>query len=175
LFPALAALFLAGCAIFAGPRTVTVPPAQLQTALARRFPIDVRYMKLFDLHATRPVLAIEPDDGRVALTMDVVIAPPFVRRWQGSITVSGVPTADDSRREIVLDAPRLDAFRIDGFDPAMSREITRYGADFAAQVLRRVPLATYDELRPAFLGADAVPAKAAATRAGLVVTFAPAQ
>jgi hypothetical protein len=172
LILAVALLLLSACAVFNGPRTVLVPTAQLQSSLDRRFPLDMRYLELFDLHATQPRLQLDAASGRVLLTMDVVIAPPFVKRsWKGSITLSGVPQPDDAQHALVIREPRLDAFRIDGFDPQMSRQITRYGGLFAEQLLRDMPIARYDDVRPAYAGADWVPTKIDTRADGLMISF----
>jgi hypothetical protein len=165
-------LLSSACAIFNGPRTVLVPTEELQASLDRRFPLDMRYLELFDLHATQPTLRLDPDSGRVLLSMDVVIAPPFVKRsWKGSITLSGVLRPDDTQRALVIREPRLDTFRIDGFDPEMSQQITRYGGLFAEQLLRDMPIARYDDVRPAYAGADWVPTKIDTRADGLMITF----
>lgn len=165
-------LMLSACAIFNGPRTALVPTEQLQASLDKRFPLDMRYLELFDLHATQPTVQLDAAAGRVLLTMDVVIAPPFVKRtWKGSIALSGVLRPDDAQRALVIREPRLDAFRIDGFDPQMSRQITRYGGLFAEQLLRDMPVARYDDVRPAYAGAAWVPTKIDTRADGLVITF----
>jgi hypothetical protein len=165
-------LLLSGCAIFNGPRTVLAPTAQLQAALDKRFPLDMRYLELFDLHATQPKLRLDPDAGRVLLTMDVVLAPPYVKRtWKGRVTLSGVVQPDDAQRVLVVREPRLDEFRIDGFDPEMSRKITRYGGLFAEQLLQNVPIARYDDVRPHYAGADWVPTKIDTLADGLMISF----
>jgi hypothetical protein len=169
---AAAVLLLSACAVFNGPRTVRVPTEQLQSSLDRRFPLDMRYLELFDLHASHPVLRLDSDSGRAILTMDVVIAPPFVKRtWKGSIALSGVVRTDDAQHALVIREARLDAFRIDGFDRDMSRQITRYGTVFAEQLLRDMQIARYDELRPAYVGTDWVPTKIDTRPDGLMITF----
>ncbi|HEX2604630.1 MAG TPA: DUF1439 domain-containing protein [Oxalicibacterium sp.] len=179
LFPqraalAFAILLLSACAIFNGPRTVLVPTEQLQAALDKRFPLDMRYLELFDLHATQPKLQLDAQSGRIVLTMDVVLAPPFVKRtWKGSIALSGVVRPDDTQRALVVREPRLDAFHIDGFDPEMSRQITRYGGLFAEQLLQDVPIARYDDVRPPYAGADWVPTKIEPRDDGLMISFEP--
>lgn len=165
-------LLLSACAVFNGPHTVRVPTEQLQTALDKRFPLDMRYLELFDLHATQPKLRLDADAGRAMLTMDVVIAPPFVNRtWKGRITLSGVVRPDDAQHALVLREPRLDEFLIEGFDPAMSRQITRYGGLFAEQLLRDVPIARYDDVRPLYVSADRTPTKVDIGPDGLMISF----
>jgi hypothetical protein len=165
-------LLLSACAIFNGPRTVLVPTEQLQATLDKRFPLDMRYLELFDLHATQPKLRLDAAAGRVILTMDVMLAPPFVKRtWKGSITLSGVVRPDDTQRALVVREPRLEEFRIDGFDPEMSRKITRYGGLFAEQLLQDMPIARYDDVRPEYAGADWVPTKIDTRSDGLMLTF----
>jgi hypothetical protein len=171
-----AALLLSACAVFNGPRTMSVPTEKVQAALDKRFPVDTRYLELFDLHISNARLTMLPEANRVATTMDVVLAPVFLKRtWKGSITLSGTLQPDALRNALVINAPRLDAFSIEGFDPAMSRQITQYGNQLAEQVLRQVPVITYEELGVPFASTALVPASVATTPEGLVVTFAPAK
>jgi hypothetical protein len=168
------ALLLSACAILNGPRTMTVPTEQIQASIDRRLPMDVRYMELFDLHLSRPKLVASADAGRIAVSMDVVLAPPFLKRtWKGSITLSGVPQTDALRHAVVMNAPRLEAFNIEGFDPKMSRQITQYGDQLADQILRGIPLITYQEMGSPLGGSSLVPDSVVQTRDGIVVTFAP--
>ncbi|HEV7855568.1 MAG TPA: DUF1439 domain-containing protein [Herminiimonas sp.] len=170
-----AAVLLSACAIFNGPRTIVVPTTKLQASLDKRFPLDMRYMELFDLHAANPKLRVLLETDRVALSMDVVIAPPFLKKtWKGSVTLSGTPQLDALRHAVVIIAPRLDAFDIDGLDPKMSRQITQYGSLLAEQILHDVPVVTYEELHVPFGGSDFVPTKIGTSANGLMVTFEPA-
>lgn len=172
----VAALVLSACAVFNGPRTVTVPAEKLQVLLDQRFPRDIRYMELFDLHLSNPKLILLPDSNRVATTMDVVIAPPFIKRtWQGTVTLSGTLQLNALRHAVVIDAAHLDAFNIEGFDQKMSRQITQYGGLLAERILRDVPIVTYGEMHLHPGDSDLVPTKIGMSPNGLMVTFEPAQ
>lgn len=171
---AAAIMLLSACAIFNGPRTITVPAEKLQASLDKRFPRDTRYMELFDLRLSNPKLVLLEGD-RVATTMDVVLTPLFIKKtWKGRITLSGMLQPDALRRAVVVGAPRLDAFSIEGFDPEMSKRITQYGGLLAEQILRNVPIVTYDDI-PVDKGSKLVPTRIGTTLEGLTVTFERAQ
>jgi hypothetical protein len=171
---AVAIMLLSACAIFNGPRTIAVPTEKLQASLDKRFPLDTRYMELFDLRLSNPKLVLLEGD-RVATTMDVVLAPLFIKKtWKGSVTLSGTLQPDALRQAVVVGAPRLDAFNIEGFDPEMSKQITQYGSLLAEQILHNVPIITYDEM-PVYGGSKLVPTRIGTTPEGLSVTFERAQ
>jgi hypothetical protein len=176
LFVAAAVILIAGCAALTGPRDVELPLAKLQEALNRRFPLNNRYLDVFDITVSNPRLSLQPETGRVLTTFDAAITPPFVNRtWKGSLALSGSLALDQTRNAVMLAEPRVDHFAIDGVDSVIARQISRLGGILAEQLLRDVPLYTFkpDEFR--YAGVTFFPTKIATKSTGLVVTFEPAK
>src|SRR5881628_2227791 len=79
---------LASCAGMIGPRRIELSQSRLQAGIERRFPLHNRLLDLFDVQLTRPQLAILPESDRISLTLDVSVAPPFLRQsWDGTMAL----------------------------------------------------------------------------------------
>lgn len=172
----LALLLLVSCATLLGPRQVTIPVERLQAALENRFPFNNRYLELLDIRVSNPRVALQPDTNRILTSMDASVAPPFLERaWSGSLAISGQLRYDPVRNALVLAAPRVENFQLQGLDPAYADQVRRVGSLLAEQMLDGVTLYTFrpDQLRHA--GTAFVPSEITARRGGLVVTFEPAR
>src|SRR6476469_6115037 len=104
-------LLAAACASLLGPRDIDVPLARLQEGMERRFPYNQRYLGLFDVSATNPKLALQPDVNRIAATMDLSVTPVLAfgnAGVRGALTLSGVPRVDTARGMLVLGDPRVE-------------------------------------------------------------------
>lgn len=168
-------LLFTSCAGLLGPRDLVLPLARLQAALDRRFPLDQRYLDMVDVRITHPRLRLQPETNRLETSFDAQIAPPlFGQAWNGSITVSGELKIDAGRNAVVLAAPRVERFQLDGVDARLAERLGRVGAVLVEKMLEDMPLYTFrpEDLRHA--GTDFV-ARTIRTRAdALVVSFAPA-
>jgi hypothetical protein len=148
---ALAGL-LASCANLVGPRRVELPQARLQAGLERRFPLHNRMLELFDVQLTHPRLTIQPETDRVALTLDVSVAPPFLRQsWSGTMALSG---------RLVLDASR-------------ARDLGHAADLLVSQLVRDMPVYTFrtEDLR--YAGIQFMPTSLRTEPGALVVTLEP--
>jgi hypothetical protein len=170
------ALLLTACAGMLGPRDVELPIAKLQASLERKFPFNNRYLELFDIHVSNPKLTLQPDTNRVTTTMDATIAPPFVQQaWKGSFTLSGMLQLDPARRAVILAEPRMDHFTMDGVNAEQGRQIARISGLLAEQIVKDMPLYTFDDDSFRYGGTRFIPTKIVTRPTGLVVTFEPAR
>ena len=167
---------LASCASLLGPRQVELPLYKLQASIERRFPLNNRVLELFEIQLTRPQLALIPETGRIALTMDASVAPPFLRKsWTGTIAMSGGLRLDAMGSGVVMVDPRVDRVAIDGMDDLRQRQMAKVASLLVDQALRDVPVYTFrpEDLR--WAGVQYVPRGIAVTRNALVVTLEPAR
>lgn len=168
------AALLASCASMLGPREVDLPLSKLQAGLDRRFPVDNRLLELFDVHLTRPQLAVHEGD-RVSLTLDASIAQSFLREpFAGSLAFSGRLYVDPARSAVFMAEPRIERFAIGGIDVGTQRQLTRVANSLMDQLVLDIPVYTFrmDELR--FAGVQYVPTRIATTAHGLRVSLEPA-
>jgi hypothetical protein len=169
-------LLLTSCAAMLGPRDIEIPQYKLQEALSKRFPFNNRYLELLDISFTNPRLALHPDTGRIAATLDAVASPPFLSKpWSGSLTLSGILQFDPSRNAIVLAEPRVDDFAFDGVDPSHSRQVAKISGILADQLLKDVPLYVFKPEDLRYGGSSFIPSKIVTKADSLVVTLVPAK
>jgi len=168
-------LMLSSCAGLIGKREVELPLAQLQDAMARKFPFNNRYLELFDVSLTNPRLTLQPGTNRVVTTMDASVAPPFMKTpWKGSFTLSGMLRLDPARRAVLLAEPRMEKMAIDGMSSAYSSQIGKIGTLIVEQLMQDMPVYTFDENDFRYAGMRFLPAKINTKANALVVTFEPA-
>lgn len=176
LMLALAGSLLAACAGLFGPRDIEIPLSKLQSGLDRRFPLNKRALELFDIELSRPRLVTLPDTGRIALTMDALVAPPFTRKsWHGTLSLSGRLYIDPANADVLMAEPRVDSFSVDGVDEARQRQLTKVANLLMDKVVNDVPLHHFrpEDLR--YGGVQFVPTRIAATPRGLIVSVEPAR
>ena len=171
-----AVLMLASCASLIGQRDVDIPLTKLQEAIANRFPFNNRYLELLDVRVTNPRVSLQPDTNRILTSMDTSIAPPFSNQsWNGSLAISGQLRVDPSRNALVLADPRVENFAVNGLDSPFASKIMRVGALVAEQLLKDMPLYTFQPNDFRYGGTSFFPTKITTKANGLVVTFEPAR
>lgn len=170
---AVGASLLASCSSLIGPRQVELPLHKLQAGLDKRFPVNERLLELFDVQLTRPQLAIQPDQDRVALAVDASVAPPFARAWTGNIAFSGRLYVDPGRAAVMMAEPRVDSLRLG--NPEAERHLTRVANGLIDTVARDMPVYTFEQKDLRYAGVQFVPTRIQTTRTGLVVTLEPAK
>ena len=173
---ALAGAVLAGCAGLLGPRDIELPLQKLQSGLERRFPMHNRALELFDIELTHPRLATLPDSGRIALTLDASVAPPFLRQsWRGTLALSGRLYIDPARNAVMMADPGVDSFVVEGVDPSRQRQLLKVANVLMDKVVADVPLYHFrpEELR--YGGVQFIPTRIVTSARGLVVSVEPAK
>jgi hypothetical protein len=165
---------LASCASLTGPRRIELSQAKLQAGLERRFPLNNRLLELFDVRLTGPQVAVLPESDRVALTMDVSVAPPFLRQsWSGTMTLSGHLYIDAARSGVFMADAHVDRFDIQGMDGARARDLGRAADVLMNQLVRDVAIYSFraEDLR--YAGTQFVPTRLDTVPGALVVTVEP--
>lgn len=167
---------LTSCASMIGPRRVELSQARLQAGLERRFPLRNRMLQLFDVQLTRPRLAILSETDRVGLTLDVHVAPPLLRQsWDGTLALSGHLVLDNARNAVVLAAPHVDRFDVDGMDGDRVRELGRAADVLVNQLLRDIPVYSFHPEDLRYAGVQFVPTRLDTAPGALFVTLEPAR
>jgi hypothetical protein len=176
LLLALACSLLASCAGMVGPRDIELPLDKLQSGLDRRFPMNNRMLELFDVELSRPQLALRPDTGRIALTLDASVAPPFLRQsWRGNLALSGRLYVDAARNAVMIAEPQIERFSVDGIGDSRQLQLTQAANRLMDKVVGDMPLYHFrpEDLR--YAGVQFVPTRIATNARGLVVSVEPAR
>jgi hypothetical protein len=169
-----AGVLLASCASLSGPRRIELSESRLQAGLERRFPLHNRMLELFDVRLTGPRLAILPQSDRVALTMDVSVAPPFLRQsWDGTMTLSGHLYVDAARSGVFMADAHVDRFDIQGMDGGRANDLGRAADVLMNQLVRDVAVYSFrpEDLR--YAGTQFVPTRLDTVSGALIVTVEP--
>lgn len=167
---------LASCANLVGPRRIELPQARLQAGLERRFPLHNRMLQLFDVQLTNPQLAILPENDRVRLTLDVSVAPPFLRQsWRGTMALSGRLVLDASRNAVFLTDTHLDRFDVEGMDADRAHDLGRAADVLVNQMVRDMAVYSFHPEDLRYAGIQFVPTRLETRPGALVVTLEPVQ
>src|SRR5450830_16949 len=150
-----------------------VSAAQLQQAVAQRFPLRYPVAGLLNLDLQAPRLRLLPAQNRVNAEMAVEAAGPALqRRHTGTFDVDFALRYEASDRTLRAYQLRFKHLHVAGLQPAASELLNNYGPTLAAQSLREVVL---HQLRPQDLAlADVMgmqPGSITVTDKGLVIDF----
>lgn len=165
---------LAGCASLLPMQEVEVPLSRLQREMDKRFPMNNRYLDLFDVTLSHPKLSLEPDNDRLVAAFDAAVLPPLARKaLEGRMQVSGKLRIDPKRRAIVLVEPRLDSL---GNLANVSRgKLGKLGVMLAEDLLNNTVLYTFAPDAFTVLGQRFNPTRITTRSNSLVVSFEPAK
>lgn len=165
---------LASCASIVGPRRVELTQAKLQAGLDRRFPLHKRVLEVFDVDLTHPQLAILPEGNRIGLTLDVSVAPPFVRQsWRGTMGLSGRLVLDAARNAVFLTDTRVDRFDIEGIDANRARDLSHAADLLVNGLVRDMAVYTFHPEDLRYAGVQFTPTRLETAPGALVVTLEP--
>ncbi|APW40005.1 DUF1439 domain-containing protein [Rhodoferax koreense] len=171
-----AALLAGGwvCAIGAQaqPR-YTVSPAQLQAAVAEKFPLRYPVAGLFDLALQAPRLKLLPAVNRINADMPVEAAGEALRRrYSGNFDLDFALRYEASDKTLRAYQIQVNALRFPGLRPEVSEMLNAYAPVLAAQALREVVLHQFtakDLAMADTMGLE--PAEITVTAQGLVIGF----
>jgi hypothetical protein len=151
----------------------TVSAAQLQQAVAQRFPMQYPLGGLVDLGLQAPVLRLMPEVNRLGATMAVDAGGPALgQRYTGNFDVDFALRYEASDKSIRAHQLHFNSLRLAGLPSGPSALIGAYGNSLAQQALLEVVV---HHLRPQDLVlADTLglePGTLTVTDKGLVIGF----
>lgn len=142
LFLAAVLSVVAACAII--PRTITLSPDQIQTALDRRFPRDVALGDLLNLRVGAPRVALQPEANRILLGFPADVTDRIVHRTlHGDLALSFGLRYEPSDMSIRATAVRIEHIGLAGVPPSWQQFIQNAGAPIAQQLLEDAVLHTF--------------------------------
>ncbi|MFL6660009.1 MAG: DUF1439 domain-containing protein [Massilia sp.] len=173
---ALVGTLLSGCASLIGPRDIELPLSKLQSGIDRRFPLHNKALELLDIELSRPLVSMLPENGRIALTMEALVAPSFSHQsWHGSLVLSGRLYLDVERGLVLMGEPHVDQFQVDGVDEARQRQFSKVANVLMKKVVADVPLYHFRMEDLHYGGVQFVPTRITTNAAGLLVSVEPAR
>ncbi len=150
-----------------------VSDAQLQQALAKRFPRRYPMGGLLELEAQVPRLRFLPERNRLGVELPMLAAGPALRRsYNGTFDVDFALRFDASDLSIRAHQLRVNALQFEGLPPQTSALLAAYGPSLAEQSLQDVLL---HQLKPQDLalpdGMGLQPGSINVLAQGLVIEF----
>ena len=151
----------------------TVSAAQLQQAVAQRFPLRYPVPGVLNLDLQAPQLRLLPAQNRLAAQMAVDAAGPALRRsHSGSVTVDFALRYEPSDRTVRAVQLHFQNLQFPSLQPAVVELLATCGPALAAQALQEVvlhQLKPQDLALPDTMGLQ--PGSITVTEQGLVVGF----
>jgi hypothetical protein len=120
--------------------------AELQAALAQRFPLRQRYAELFTVTLRNPQLGLDPENNRLSVTALLAITSPLLQPpgVGGLVSVSSALRYDAPARTLRLDQPRADRIEIEGLSGRDGERLQQIGAVVAQELMQGQALHTFE-------------------------------
>ena len=151
----------------------TVSEAQLQQAVAKRFPRRYPLGGFLDIDATAPLLSLLPAKNRLAAFLQMsATGPALPRAYQGIFDLDFALRYQASDRTVRVDQLRVNALQFENIPAQTSALLSMYGPQLAEQSLQGAVL---HQLKPEDLalpdGMGLQPDTITVTAQGLVIAF----
>ena len=135
----LPVLWLAGCAALQpGPRTIEISEAKLVEIINTQFPVNSRYLELFDVSLASPRVRLIPAENRIGTELGYSLGSFLLgaRDYQGRLNLSYGLRFEPSDNTVRLSQVRVDGFEVPGVPSAYASRANRLGALLAENLLK---------------------------------------
>ncbi|MGJ7605429.1 DUF1439 domain-containing protein [Variovorax sp. LT1R20] len=123
---------------------------ELQTMIAKRFPVAERYAEIFMVGLRDPQLGLDAGTNRAALTATLTIASPLLAASpvQGVVSMSSALRYDAATRTLRLDHPKAERLELQGVEGRDAERLQKVGSVVAQELLQGQVLRSFtaDEL-----------------------------
>jgi len=123
---------------------------ELQTMIAKRFPVAERYAEIFMVGLRDPQLGLDAATNRAALTATLTIASPLLAASpvQGLVSMSSALRYDAATRTLRLDQPKAERLQLQGVEGRDAERLQKVGSVVAQELLQGQVLRSFtaDEL-----------------------------
>lgn len=129
-------MLLGGCAALTGPRSIVIGDAELSRRLAERFPIDRRWLELFDVRMSNPQVRTSAETGRLSIDLDLGFGGRLIdRRFAARLRLQARPRFDESDHSLRIAAVEVDALQLGADGESLLGRAGRLPAQLLAQAL----------------------------------------
>jgi len=95
------------------PVVIDVSEAEIQERVEARFPVETREM-LTTVVLSKPDVVLTQGSDRIGLKLDVLVRPPLVGPFTGTLTASGQVAYRYEEKAFYLVNPRVDDLKVNG-------------------------------------------------------------
>lgn len=128
----------------------TASREELQTQIAKHFPVAERYAEIFMVGLRDPQLDLDSKANRASITATLTIASPLLAASpvQGVVSVSSALRYDATARALRLDQPKAERLELQGIEGRDAERLQKVGAVVAQELLQGQVLRSFkaDEL-----------------------------
>jgi hypothetical protein len=158
-----------------GSKTFTVPPAQMQQAVGKRFPIKKRLADVIDITALAPRLALLPEANRLGTEIDLDLLDRLSgRTYQGTLMLDYGLRFERADNSIRMTGVRVKGVRLVNIPEPYNNLITQTMPQLAEQLLADYAVHTLSEQDMMLVsGLGFEPGEIKVTSQGLRVTLDP--
>lgn len=157
-----------------GDKTVSITEAQIQQKLNERLSVPFSLLKIFDMNLSNAVVTFDQGTGRMHTSFDTHLSSQlFGESHAGKLGISGKLRFDAPSNSVVLDAPEIENFQLDGLDTKQTEVMNALAKQVGGQLLNGLTLYTVkpDDLK---IGAmQYQPKDMVVTDKGLQITLTP--
>lgn len=123
----------------------TASRQELETQIAKHFPVQKRYADIFTVSLSNPQLRLDSVNNRAAITAAITINSTLLRppTVQGVVSVSSALKYDAPARALRLDQPQAERLELQGVTGRDAERLQQIGALVAQELLRDQPLRTF--------------------------------
>lgn len=176
IYVIVSCLSLASCSSLIGQRQVEIPLEKLQQGLDKKFPLENKYLEIFNVSLTNPKLTLQPETSRITAIVDAVVAPFFLKQERkGRLSFSGRLQFDAMKSAVVLTDVRIENVFLDGKEMSDSKQIAGISRLLADQLQKSVALYTFKSEDLRYAGVSFVVSGIVTKPDALVVIFEPAK
>lgn len=154
---------------------IEVDKARIEQEVAKRFPVEMRWLETLDVTASTPRLRLLPANNRVATDIDLIAGRRvLLQSVRGALSLEGALRFEPRDASLRYSRVSVERFSLAGLPDAFAPHATRLGAWLAEQLLDDIVLYTLDEQQRAALRVGNVrPGEIRVTERGLSVKLEP--
>ena len=127
------------------PREVDISERKLLAMLSKQFPVQKRYLDLFEVALSDPMLRLMPEENRIGTRLNFAANSPLnkAKPWLGQMELSYGLRYEASDQTVRLDQVRLEAFQLDGVPPVYAKPLRGAGTHLAENLMQDLVVHTF--------------------------------
>lgn len=138
----LCIVLLSGCGYTGGKLTLDFSAAQLQSAIAPKFPQEKCPTPLTCIKLLNPKVSLADKSDRITLAFDTSVTL-LQQPITGTAVLTAKPRYQASTGEIFLDDTRIEDLQLRGVSGNVTAVATQYGSVLAQAALQRTPIYSF--------------------------------
>lgn len=152
------------------PSHYTFALAQIQEAVARRFPYRRQLATLAEVTLSNPLVGVLPKQNRLAIDFDGTLDNLFMSTpLRGQFSLQSGLLYLKEQRAVVLDTPQMTRVKFSETDPLLTANLSSAIGQLAAQWLDRYPVYRFKPEQLKFAGVEYEPGQIQVTSRGVKV------